>query len=331
MDFVFQPTFAFHPRNIPLWLSTLGNFDGIHYMDIASKGYDQNQQAFFPLYPLLINLLTRLGLSFFFAGILISNLSLILFIYFFSKFLKQINFRNRYYFFLILLSYPFSFFLNTIYTESLFLFLFALYLYSLTKKNYSVSFISAFLLATTRVNGIFIIIPAVLFLRKPLIISPLLGLLSYCAYLLISTGDPLAFFHSQANFGAARSTSLIFLPQVYWRYFKIFATAAPNFTYFVSVTEFICITFGLIILFLDLKKNYKNKFLLSLNLFSFANLLLPTLTGTFLSTPRFLLLAPSVFLYLANAKNTIKIPTILVFCLFKILYFYLFLQGYFVA
>ena len=103
------------------------------------------------------------------------------------------------------------------------------------------------------------------------------------------------FFRVQPVFGANRSTNLILLPQVYFRYLKIFFTANWNFQYFVSLIEFFIFTFVFIVLILDLLKivkfseNWKLKIgnyeRLSLSMFSFINLLLPTLTGTFSSIP----------------------------------------------
>ena len=41
----------------PVWLWNRANFDGMHYLDIARRGYGIYQQAFFPLYPKLIRLI----------------------------------------------------------------------------------------------------------------------------------------------------------------------------------------------------------------------------------------------------------------------------------
>ena len=49
--------------NLPSWLSSLANFDGIYYISIARHGYSQYEQAFFPLYPMLIKFLTPLFLQ----------------------------------------------------------------------------------------------------------------------------------------------------------------------------------------------------------------------------------------------------------------------------
>src|SRR5437762_2451884 len=60
----------------PLILSW-ANFDGEHYLSIAQFGYQNLQHSFFPLFPILINILTKPFeanvLSFALVGIIISN------------------------------------------------------------------------------------------------------------------------------------------------------------------------------------------------------------------------------------------------------------------
>lgn len=174
------------------------------------------------------------------------------------------------------------------------------------------------------------------------LLTPILGLLTYMAYLWKTTGDPLFFFNTQPVFGANRSTQLIFLPQVYYRYFKIFLTAAPDFQYFISMFEFIIFSFCLIILVISLVdswRKFKGKsFCLWLStengllLFSFINLLLPTFTGTFSSIPRYALMSLSVFIYLGRIKRGwIKIIIGCIFGILHILCLGFFIQGYFVG
>ncbi|MCX7880959.1 MAG: hypothetical protein N2482_00380 [Patescibacteria group bacterium] len=332
---------------LPFFLTFLGNFDGIHYLLIAQRGYENHEQAFFPLYPLLIKIMTPIFFNnSFLAGFFISNFSFLLGVCFFSLYLKRIGLKKTFifYFFLFIFFYPTSFYFGTIYTEGLFFLLISLSLYFLEKNRYFFASIFAFFAALTRLVGIFLIIPFIVHFLKFqkiktknfindqikslfVIFSPLFGLSAYCLYLSQTTGDPFYFFTSQPAFGANRSTQLIFLPQVYFRYFKIFLTAAVNFQYFVSIVEFFIFNFVFIILILDLFNNLKLKIFpniqyqisninqLGLNLFSLANLLLPTLTGTFSSIPRYSLFSLSFFLYLAKQPSTI-IKKIILFLFF---------------
>src|SRR3989304_9578488 len=60
--------------NLPRFLTALANFDGAHYLLIAKNGYSQYQQAFFPLYPLLIRSLSFIFLNnYLLTALVISN------------------------------------------------------------------------------------------------------------------------------------------------------------------------------------------------------------------------------------------------------------------
>src|SRR3989344_1707248 len=73
--------------NLPHFLTALANFDGAHYLLIAKNGYAQYQQAFFPLYPLLIRWLSPLFLNnHLVTGLLISNLSFLVGLFIFKKY-----------------------------------------------------------------------------------------------------------------------------------------------------------------------------------------------------------------------------------------------------
>lgn len=85
------------PRfNLPNWLSSLANFDGIHYIKIAKNGYSQYEQAFFPLYSILIKFLTPLfSNNQLLTGIIISNISFCLGLWIFAKYLKIENWKLK--------------------------------------------------------------------------------------------------------------------------------------------------------------------------------------------------------------------------------------------
>jgi len=345
--------------NLPGWISSLANFDGLHYILIAKNGYSQFEQAFFPLYPLLIKLLTPLFFNNqLLTGLIISNISFLIGLFFILKItggekkgiptartqgaLTGMSSRQNLLFLTLFLIFPTSFFFGAVYTEGLFFLLVILSLYFLKKKQYLLVAIFSFLASLTRLMGVFLIIPIIFSLlskkRKNILVffAPILGLALYCFYLFKTTGDPLFFLTSQPIFGANRSTHLISLPQVYWRYFKIFFTAAFDSRYFVSVIEFLIFTFVFGILTLDLIENWKLKIKdwggIGLNLFSFTNLILPTLTGTFSSIPRYSLLSISFFIYLSKIKNNfIKISILIIFFFLHIILLGFFRQGYFIS
>ncbi len=333
--------------NLPKIIYSFANFDGAYYLRIARFGYQQYEQAFFPLYPILIRFFSFLLKNYLLSGLFISNICFLIGLFVFQQYLKMIKRYNRL-IILLLLLFPTSFFFSAVYTESLFFLLTVLVFYLVNKKKYWPAIFFSFLAGLTRVNGIFLAIPFLLdFIKNfkknkslwPLgfgIISPFLGLLTYMRYLLLTTGDALEFFHVQSIFGPGRSTKLILLPQVFYRYFKIIFTAQPNFQYFISLLEIAVFSFVLIVLILDLFRNLKlkikNHSLISLNLFSLANILLPTLTGSFLSIPRFSLLSLSFFVFLGSLENKrIKSILISLFFILHLILFGFFLQGWFVS
>lgn len=334
--------------NSPHWLNSLANFDGIHYLLIARQGYSQWEQAFFPLYPLLIKLLTNVPNNQLITGLLISNIAFIIGLIIASRLIDK---KQVFWFIIFLLVFPTSFFFGAVYTEGLFFLLFALTLYFLKKQKYLSTSLAVILSSLTRLVGVFLIIP-ILFewiskrKRAMTIVAPLVGLGIYCFYLWKTTGDPFFFLTSQPVFGANRSSNLILLPQVIWRYIKIFVTADKNFQYFISLLEFSTFMMVFVVLIFDLFKIIKKPRFwtssprpeagqndrLALNLFSFVNLLLPTLTGTFSSVPRYVLFSLSFFLYLAELKNIwVKMIIALIFLILHIVLVGFFSQGYFIS
>ena len=377
----FVPYLGFFPykellplTNLPQWMYSFANFDGLHYITIASQGYQQFEEAFFPLYPILIYLTSFLtAKNYLIAGLLVSNTTFIIGLHYFKKYATEILPKNisSWWALIFVIVFPTSFFFGAIYTEGLFFFLSIGYLYFLHKKNYTLAGVFGFFAALTRLVGVFLIIPLLVELfvlavqkhkqksftkvissgisglldsflkKKEMLLAfflPIAGLLSYMGYLLIRTGDPLFFLTAQPSFGANRSTSLVILPQVLYRYIKIFLTATPNFQYLVSVIEFVIFLFVFILLIWQLWKIWQTRtekttgLHLGLNLFSIANIMLPTLTGTLSSTPRYALMSFSLFFILATLQSKIaKILIALIFVVLHVVLLSLFVQGYFVS
>ncbi|OGK15923.1 hypothetical protein A2774_02730 [Candidatus Roizmanbacteria bacterium RIFCSPHIGHO2_01_FULL_39_12c] len=345
--------------NLPRILTALANFDGAHYLLIAEQGYYQYQQAFFPLYPLLIRLLSPVfPNNRLITALVISNLSFLFGLWLFRKYLLEIgNSKLDIWPLIFLMAFPTSFFFGAVYTEGLFFLLVAGTFYYLKKERSYVTAIFSFLASLTRIVGVFLVIPILItqisnlksqnhnskvksfieYLITPL--APVLGLTFYSLYLWKSTGDPLFFLHSQWAFGANRSSSIVLLPQVVYRYLHIFFTANWNFQYFIALFEFAIFAFVLSILILDLVKNLELKSVsdlswerVGINLFSLSNLLLPTLTGTLSSIPRYALFSLSFFLFLSQLKN--NLTKVVIVCIFTILHLILlgfFAQGYFIS
>lgn len=74
-SFSFLPHTDLFPHD---FLRNLANWDGGHYLGIAENGYKLSQFVYFPLYPLLINVISKITGNFLLAGLIISFLSIIL-------------------------------------------------------------------------------------------------------------------------------------------------------------------------------------------------------------------------------------------------------------
>lgn len=345
--------------NMPPLIQSLTNFDGILYILIATEGYYPTEQAYFPLFPLLIRVVIPLtNNNPIIAGVLLSHTAFIFSLIFLFKLLNNyLHYKKIVWFFLFLFAYPTSYYFGVVYTESVFLFFLIGSIYFFKSNKYFLAFLFAYCTGLTRVVGLFLILPLFSILLErilPLIhtplkqivrknlsllavcLAPLFGLLTYSFYLFQTTGDPLYFFHAQEDFGANRSSNLVLLPQVIYRYIKIFLTADKNFQYFVAILELSFLLFACVILLIDLWKNARKRPIpylrLGLNAFSWVNLLLSPLTGTLTAIPRYTLLSLSIFLALGEFENkVIKVSLLLVMILFHILLFAFFIQGYYIT
>lgn len=338
--------------HLPGYIYSLANFDGIHYILIARKGYEQYTQAYFPMYPILIHMLGSLMHNqYLVSSLLISAVSFIAGMIIWKKTVEHLFPDSTIPFWssILLLTYPTSFFFTTSYTESLFFFFVVLSFYLLLIKKPVLSGFVGCAAALTRFMGVFMIIPIGIYVisqkklplyKKVLVmLLPVAGLAGYASYLWKTTGDPLFFIHAQAVFGANRSTHIVLLPIVLYRYIKIFLTAAHDFAYFVAVIEFVSFCLVAAILGYDLYRLWKDRsnkhkpFLIGLSLFSLINLLIPASSGTLSSLPRYSLLSLSFFIAIArySNRNITKIAIALFFILTQMILFGLFMQGYFVS
>jgi len=192
----------------------------------------------------------------------------------------------------------------------------------------------------TRLVGVFLI-PA-LFLERfsenkrvylksliPFLIMPL-GLLIYMNYLEDLKNDPLAFAHAQEGFAQGRTDKVVLPYQVAFRYVKMLTSISlQNRIYSTLAFEsFISLSFiavGVIMVF---------KFRSSYALYTLSSLILPTLTGTLTSMPRYALLVFPVFIFLGKylAKSRILRWIYFTGSLVLAVYFLaLFSRGYWVA
>ena len=342
----FKPSFPYADAVLEIHGSSLlwswANFDGVHYLLLAEKGYAFGlTQAFFPLYFLLIrwgNILINNRLL---VGLTVSHLSFIGAIWMFYK-LTRLDFSEKTAkkTVLALVLFPTAFFFLSLYTESWFLFLLLSSFYLARKKEWIKAGLIGAIASASRIIGVFLI-PALLYQwwknkqKRNLsqlvgAVLPAGGLLAYMIYLQIKFGDPLMFAHVQEGFGAGRTTSgFILLYQVFWRYLKMIFTVDPaNPIYFTVWLELLSAIFFLGLLAYAWRKGIRKSYLI----FAVFAYLLPTLTGTFSSMPRYVLVLFPAFMVLGSIKNrylywawiTISILLLLITTM-------LFTRGYWVA
>lgn len=316
---------------LPNIIWPFANFDGVHYVRLARDGYiSQFTQAFFPLYPLLVKILSKLTFgNLIIAGIVISNTSfLISILVFYKLLLRYFNEKIAYWSCLFLIFFPTSFFFAAVYTESLFFLLLVLSFFFASQKKYLIASVFGAFASATKLVGVLLAISLV---KKrnilPLLIIPL-GLIIYMIFLKFTINDPLAFISSQEAFGQNRSTShLIFLPQVFYRYLKILVTARGT-SLFSAMLELISIIGVIIALLFAFIKKMPREWLI----FSTLSVLLPTLTGTFISMPRYILIAFPLFVVLGSIEKTwIKLTILSGFITLLLLLTVMFTRGYWVA
>jgi len=197
------------------------------YGDIAEHGYQLHPEvlnfggpagianwAFFPLFPLLIGGIERLvAVPLPLLGAIVSPL-LTLAAALLSRPLFEGDRRAYYLFSAFLLCGPFSFYLSTLYSESLFLLLTVIAFVQLQRRNYIAAGLAGAFLSATRGIGVFFVFsvlaealaelgrrPLADALKRPdvvlgIVLVPL-GLFAFMGWLHYVTGDALAFLHIQ--------------------------------------------------------------------------------------------------------------------------------------
>lgn len=323
------------------------NFDGEHYLFIAQNGYQSLKHAFFPVYPLLIGYLGSMSggiTSLAVVGLLVSNLSFLISLVLFWKLVildysKKIAFLSVF----ILLSFPTSFYFGALYTESLFLVLVLGSFYAARKNQWLLAGILGAVASATRVMGIFLF-PALFLewrqMRKEgktemyhllFICMVPIGIISYMLFLKGTTGDPLAFYTLQAISGEQRDQRIIPLYQVFWRYVKMISTFDPSNPIYITILMEALTGAGA---FLLLVVGYLRKMRPSYLSFSFLSYILPTLTGSFSSMPRYVLAIFPFFILLATLiyeKDYLRKIFLVASAIALVAETMLFIRGYWVA
>lgn len=317
----------------PAFLDNLANWDGGHYVGIAKYGYSEKfQYAFFPLYPILINLASKITGNFITAAILISMgasfLALhILFELISLDYTKKLAEKSLDF----LLFFPAAFYLTVAYSEGLFLFLTAAAFLFARKHKLLLATLFAALASGTRLVGLAVSLSLILqiYLTEGInkknwavLLSPL-GFVAYCIYLLQTTGDPFYFIYAENHW-----QRVITVPGLsFWETIQTLSSGKNIAENFNAVLDLLFAVLGLGLILRSFR------FLpIQYSVYSLLSIAFPLFTPTLSSIPRFLLPVFPIFIVLGLMNKGIfsfayKIFSLMLLSAFVIL----FINGYWVS
>jgi hypothetical protein len=313
------------------------NFDGVHYLNIARRGYVDDGR-FFPLLPFLLKGWGgELALSFILAQLI--ALAAICSIYRLLRmdFSEKTSLTSM----IVLLLFPTSFFLGSIYTEGLFLLFSSLSIFAARKGHWWQASTWTFLLVVTRFVGI-VLVPVLLFqwwqqnkdhvlahskTLLPIVFAPI-GLAFFSWFNYQKWGDWLYFLHAHTELGNSRAY-LVNPLRTAFRYMKILTSLSPNMhEWWVAILELSSFAFILILLFIA----WKQKLAKTYALFCLLAFAIPVLSGTWTGLPRYVLVLFPLFTLIAQQKNRMILIAYAMVCIpILLLLTALFSRGYFIA
>ncbi len=332
---------------LPSWLYSWGNFDGVHYIGIASQGYHQFDQAFFPAYPMFIRALEVYTGSYVLSGLLISHVCSVIAMYYLYRLTSE-HFGITIALWAVgfLMAMPVGFFMSAVYTEGFFLFLICAGMYYVRRGYVWIPCVLGVLAGLTKIQGVLVSIAYGAFLLDRMyrrqsvkcgfavVVSPIIGLGAYMSYLHFRYHDWLYFLHAQEAFGAHRSSELVSLPRVLYRYVKIFLTADVSWAYGIAVLEAVMTIVALGACVWFVWKCYKEAHWggMGMSIMGIAMVLMPASTGTLSSMPRYTLAVLALPIALAHIPSRILRWVVLGVCMVaQVVLGMMFVQGRFVS
>lgn len=285
-----------------IYLSWVTYWDSGHYINIAQNGYTYPQQAFFPLWPLLIKIITSLGLPLYVATYsLVLLLGVSTFVLFFVL-AKMLVGADRAKWVLILFAcFPSTMFLLAGYTEALFMTASLASFILLEKKSYLLSAIFGGLASMTRLVGAAVAIAYMLlqipFHKKILyFVTSLSGVLFYMLYLQVQFGDALLFTKATQEWCAISNKCNLtspFIPLIEYGQLVLMGWIQPNLS-----TPFI--DWSAAVIFLLLSPFVFQKLNFTYFMYTLIVILLPLSTGSTVGMVRYVLIAFPVFFILPS-------------------------------
>lgn len=281
-------------------------WDSLWYEDIAADGYSYkgpgslSNVVFFPLYPALLKLVGAFtGGDLALAGWILSSLCLAAALVFLAKLVRAYHKgADPEIAIALLLVFPTAFFLDAVYSESLFLLLSVLTFYLLLRRNFLAAGAFAFLAAMTRATGLLLVVPVAIEwwqvrgkLKRPwrdaasIVMAPL-GTALFFAYDWFRFGDPLIFFKVEATWGRAFALNREHLLTV----------TAPEVTNLLLDLGFVA--FSALMVWLVAKR-----LRFSYASYMAAAIALPLASGTPMSIGRYIVVLFPIFILLASWKD----------------------------
>lgn len=316
------------------------NFDGIHYLNIAEKGYTSDMR-FMPMFPILIHLVEKVTHHHFWSAFIIVYTTLSVAVVYLYKLLR-LDYSPKQSLLLTgaIFMLPTSFFFGMVYTESIFLLFSVLSFYFARKGKWLLASLFGICTSLTRIVGFIIVIPLIIefFSQKhtkkvhhflALLFVPL-GTILYAGYNFILWGNPYLFIQAHSQLSNGRSSdSLVLFPQTIYRYIKMLSTVSISlWEWKIALLELsLFLLAALSIFFL-----WKMKVRLSYFAYALASIAVPASTGTFTGLPRYLIVLFPLLIPLLRIRNKFTLAGILICSLILqlilLLYFW---QGYYVA
>ncbi len=319
------------------WLSW-AQWDGGYYYNIATRGYwFFSDYAFFPLYPFLTKFLNVIFLNLLLTGLLISNISFLLFLIIFYTFLKEKYSKNIAANSVItFLCFPTTFFAVAYYSEGLFLLFMVMVFFFMNQKKILQAAFAIILASLTRSIGTVLVLSLVYnylssisfkiknFPKKVLHLMPsTFGILLYTTYLFYKLNNPFGFISVQTLWQRNINDPVSTIIGNIWIIFT--NPNAPLDQY----TDLLITLIFLSLLIFGIKKISS-----SLWIFSMLVILIPASTGTLASMPRYLLASLGVFVILGQLleeKPYLKVPIWTVSLFLQAILATRFINGYWVA
>ncbi len=283
------------------FFDNFANWDGGHYTKIAQFGYfNDSEYAFFPLYPLLISLLSKITNNYILSALLISVSASFLATHILYKLLRlDLDKKIAEKAILFLLMFPTSFFFLTAYTESLFFAFVVSTFYFARREKWLIASVFASLACATRLVGIAVVLALLIEAcgkkgneRKIVLFIAPLGFLIYCLYLFNVKGDPFYFLSAELHWQRHLS-----IPGVgFWN--SLQRVAGSRFADAQALFDILFAIFGLgiaIRCWRFLRPSYA--------IYATVSILMPLFSPMLTSQARFLLPIFPIFILLAQIKN----------------------------